>query len=187
MRRSLLALVPLLGTLSASPSHAADTTWDVLCSGDLVADLTGVTDDPYHHRGYFYGVAYAHDGTDLVGITVTCTLKLDYSPIVRLDFAGDGAAADATTFDYTGSTDLQTCVTVAVDDGTPGRNWCAWSDPTAIPPYEVVRLGADVMAAAGLTAQACAVTASLPDVGRVLRSEDDGDLYRDGYPVWACP
>lgn len=189
MRRSLLALLALLCAAVASPARAAgDARFEGGCGFDTVADLTGATDDPYRERGVLYAVVAAYSASGPVAATVECELYSYAGPIGSFTAGGTGLVTGAIPVDYVLAPwdSITLCTRVDFADDTPDFDVCVQPDSVSIPPYEVARLGAGVVEAAGLTGTVCAVTASVPDVGRVIRSEDDGDLYRDGTPAWDC-
>ena len=194
---TLAAAVTL--AVAAPTSAAAPTDSRSLggCGYRVVEDPTWQVGQPYHYTGVVHAAAVLYAESDParpVSATLTCYVTINGVPDDDVaTFAGTGAVAGVAPVDYVLRDEdvLQLCERFEFADDTVTRTHCyETGGGIQLPPQEVEDLLSDAAEAAGSADAACDAvrTAPVPQLGRVLRTGDDGDVFvLYGRRVVDCP
>lgn len=181
--------------LPASPASAGDDSqWSGDCGYQTATDPTWQVGDPDRYHGVLYGyaVAYAPDPSTPVSATVTCTMSVAGEPLAEMSATGTTVIAGAEPVDFVVAPDddIELCMSIDFADDTPSDSICYATIPFLIPPDEVWEFPGDTVREVPAVYDAvCGVLRSgaVPDLGRVVSTADDGDLYLLDRRAVDCP
>lgn len=196
MTKALLAALALAAATAAPAAAGNDSTYAGGCSYSAVTDSSWQVGQPDHYTGELDAAAVVYSPSDPaqpVTATLTCLLYVRGDLAYAESFTGTGVIAGAVPIEFDAADpddEVTLCESMDFADDTPTYDICYAIVPHEIPPAAVLDALHEVVGLVpGATEALCAVLASgaVPDLGRLVSTDDDGDLWLDERRWFDCP